>query len=388
MARTTVLIPNYNGIDYIEACIESVMAASEEAATPASANLGKGAGASTTASPASREEPYPIIVVDNGSCDGSREVIEAHISGDALPVYEHVLLIPLSENTGFSNAVNVGLEHVKTPYVFLLNNDTTIRPGAISALERRMDSNERIFSAQSRILDMHKSRPASAQPASASTSTSTETEPSDDMHGDISGDILDDCGDLYCALGWAFTPGKGKPAEAYDRPCSVFACCGAAVMYRMSMFEDTGVFDEEHFAYLEDIDLGYRARIMGYKNVYEPASEILHAGSAVSGSRHNRFKVNLSAQNSVYIIYKNMPLVQFLINLPLLLIGFIVKALFFSVKLMGFTYLRGLIRGFGLIGRDIKNGLKHKVWFRPRNLGHYLLIQMELWVNTVRRFAG
>ncbi|MCR4595169.1 MAG: glycosyltransferase family 2 protein [Lachnospiraceae bacterium] len=330
MSRTTVLIPNYNGIDHIEACIESVMADGDR----------------------------PVIVVDNGSCDGSREVIEAHISGEASPVYEHVLLIPLAENTGFSNAVNVGLEQVKTPYVFLLNNDTVIRTGAISALERRMDSDENIFSAQSRILSMK--------------------EP----------ERIDDCGDLYCALGWAFTPGKGKPAEAYDHACNVFACCGAAVMYRMSMFDDTGMFDEEHFAYLEDIDLGYRARILGCRNVYEPASEILHAGSAVSGSRYNRFKVNLAAQNSIYIIYKNMPLVQFIINLPLLLIGFIIKALFFSLKLMGLTYLRGLLRGFGLCARDIKNGHRHKVRFRPRNLGHYIRIQLELWANTARRFTG
>ena len=330
MARTTVLIPNYNGIDYIEACIESVMA----------------------------DGDHPIVVVDNGSCDGSREVLEAHISGDALPVYEHVLLIPLSENTGFCKAVNVGLEHIKTPYVFLLNNDTVIRTGAIAALEQRLDSDERIFSAQSRILSMK--------------------DP----------DRIDDCGDLYSALGWAFTPGKGKPAEAYDRPCNVFACCGAAVMYRMRSFTDVGMFDEEHFAYLEDIDVGYRARIMGFKNVYEPASEILHAGSAVSGSRYNRFKVNLAAQNSVYIIDKNMPLVQFIINLPLLIIGFLIKTLFFSARMMGFTYLRGLCRGFGLCGRDIKNGHRHKVWFRPRNLGHYILIQLELWANTARRITG
>ena len=159
-------------------------------------------------------------------------------------------------------------------------------------------------------------------------------------------------------------------------------------MYRMSMFEDVGKFDEEHFAYLEDIDVGYRARIMGLKNVYEPASEILHAGSAVSGSRYNRFKVNLAAQNSIYIIYKNMPFVQFLINLPLLLIGFIIKTLFFSARMMGFTYLRGLCRGFRLCGRDIKNGHRHKVWFRPRNLGHYIRIQLELWANTARRVVG
>ncbi|MCR5511875.1 MAG: glycosyltransferase family 2 protein [Lachnospiraceae bacterium] len=330
MPQTTVLIPNYNGIDYIEGCIESIRRAGD----------------------------YPIVIVDNGSCDGSREVIEAHLSGEAAPAYNDIELIPLAENTGFCHAVNAGLEKIKTEYVFLLNNDTTITPDTISALEKRMDSDPRIFAVQSKILSM--------------------SDP----------DVIDDSGDLYCALGWAFTPGKGKSAEAYSRPCKVFACCGAAVLYRMSAFDDVGNFDEEHFAYLEDIDIGYRARIMGYRNVYEPSSVIFHAGSAVSGSRYNRFKVNLAAQNSIYIIYKNMPLVQFILNLPLLLIGFLIKTLFFSLKLMGFTYLRGLLRGFKLCGKDIKNGHRNKVWFRPRYLGRYALIQFELWVNTVRRFAG
>ena len=330
MNKTTVLIPNYNGIDYIEKCIDSIRAAGD----------------------------YPIVIVDNGSCDGSLEVIKEHISGEARPEYEQVMLIPLPENTGFCNAVNIGLAAVKTTYVFLLNNDTTIKPDTISSLEKRMESDPKIFSVQSRILKM--------------------SDP----------DRIDDCGDLYCALGWAFTPGKNKPAASYDRACNVFACCGAAVLYRMSVFDDIGDFDEEHFAYLEDIDIGYRARINGFKNVYEPASEILHEGSAVSGSRYNRFKVNLASRNSVYIIYKNMPLVQFILNLPFILLGFIIKTCFFSARLMGFTYLRGLFRGLGLCAKDIRNGHRHKVWFRPRNLGHYIRIQFELWVNMIRRIAG
>ena len=317
--KTTVLIPNYNGIRYIEACLDSIKAAGG----------------------------YPVVIVDNGSCDGSLELVEKK--------HPEVRLIFLPENTGLCNAVNVGLKYVKTPYVFLLNNDTVIKPDTISALEKRMESDDGIFSVQSKILSL-------ADPS-----------------------VIDDCGDLYCALGWAYARGKGKDARRFNRPCKVFACCGAAVLYRMSMFDDVGVFDENHFAYLEDIDLGYRARILGFKNVFEPESEILHAGSAVSGSRYNRFKVSLAAQNSVYIIYKNMPVVQILINLPIFIIGFGIKTVFFALKFMGFTYLKGLLKGLGLCLKDMANGHRHKVWFRPRNLGRYLVIQYELWVNTVRR---
>ncbi len=96
--KTTVLIPNYNGIRYIEACLDSIKAAGG----------------------------YPVVIVDNGSCDGSLELIEKK--------HPDVRLISLPENTGFCNAVNVGLKSVKTPYVFLLNNDTVIKPDTISAL--------------------------------------------------------------------------------------------------------------------------------------------------------------------------------------------------------------------------------------------------------------
>lgn len=323
MHKTTVLIPNYNGKDYIAACLDSIAAAGD----------------------------YPVIIVDNGSCDGSAELIASKYPG--------VRLIRLPENTGFCHAVNVGLEKTETDYVFLLNNDTTVSPPAIEALENRMGSDSRIFSAQSRILSLK--------------------DP----------ELIDDCGDLYCALGWAFARGKGKPANGrYTAPDSVFACCGAAVMYRMSVFGDIGYFDEEHFAYLEDIDLGYRARIGGYTNVYEPGSVIYHAGSATSGSRYNRFKVDLSAQNSIYLIYKNMPVPQIILNLPFLLAGFAIKTFFFILKGMGFTYIRGLLRGFAKCGRDMGNGHRHKVSFEMKNLFRYIVIQLELWINTVRRIGA
>ena len=93
----------------------------------------------------------------------------------------------------------------------------------------------------------------------------------------------------------------------------------------MDILKEIGLFDENHFAYLEDVDLGYRAKIHGYDNFYEPLAVCYHAGSGFSGSRYNEFKVNLSSRNSIYLILKNMPLLQLLINLPFLLLGFLTK---------------------------------------------------------------
>lgn len=122
-----------------------------------------------------------------------------------------------------------------------------------------------------------------------------------------------------------------------------------AAIYRRKLFEKIGLFDEAHFAYLEDIDLGYRANIYGYKNVFAPKAEVLHAGSAVSGSRHNAFKVSLSSRNSIYLIYKNMPVLQVLLNLPFLLVGFLIKTLFFVKKGLGREYIKGLKKGLNFL---------------------------------------
>ena len=147
------------------------------------------------------------------------------------------------------------------------------------------------------------------------------------------------------------------------------------------MQQEIGWFDEFHFAYLEDVDIGYRARIMGYRNVYEPEAVVYHAGSGVSGSRHNDFKVRLSARNNMYIIMKNMPTLQIILNLPFLLIGFGVKAVFFILTGHGRAYLSGIKRGYLLC----REGRKYP--YSASNFKNYVQIQLELYLNTIKRFT-
>ena len=97
------------------------------------------------------------------------------------------------------------------------------------------------------------------------------------------------------------------------------------------MFDEIGFFDESHFAYLEDIDVGYRAMIYGYKNRFCASALVYHVGSGTSGSKYNTFKVKLSARNSVWLNYKNMPLLQLILNFIPLLLGYLVKY-YFSAK--------------------------------------------------------
>ena len=321
--KTTIIIPNYNGIEYLENCLLSL-----QKCEPAD---------------------FHIIVVDNGSTDGCVELLK-----EKFPAVEAIFL---PENIGFAPAVNRGLELIKTPYALLLNNDITVEPDFVLRMEAAMDANKNCFSVSAKMLQMHNP------------------------------ELLDGAGDLYCALGWAFALGKGKTAaDHYTKPAKIFSSCGGAAIYRMDILREIGFFDENHFAYLEDVDLGWRARIAGYCNRYEPSAVVYHAGSGFSGSRYNEFKINLSSRNSVYIILKNMPLLQIVVNLPFLLFGFLIKIAFFIKKGHGKTYCKGLLNGFKLYISP--EGRPHKVPFKLCSLKNYINIELELLWNMIRRITG
>ena len=316
MSEVTVIIPNYNGIAFIKDCLDSLM---EQTMKP------------------------DIIVVDNASDDGSKDVIRQ---------YGDVLLIELPQNFGFCRAVNEGIRVTKTRYLILLNNDTKADPAFVEELYKAIDAHDDTFSVASKMLQMN------------------------------APDRIDSAGDLYCALGWAFSLGKDKKSSRYDKEAVVFSACGGAAIYRKDLFEQIGYFDELHFTYLEDVDVGYRARIMGYVNRYTPKAVVYHAGSGSTGGRYNPFKVRLASRNSWYVIYKNMPALQIIINLPFFIIGFGAKALFFILKGYGREYLSGMKRGYLMCvaGR--------KYPFDSRFVKNYFRIQLELWFNMLRRIFG
>ena len=96
-------------------------------------------------------------------------------------------------------------------------------------------------------------------------------------------DRLDDAGNYYCALGWAYARGKGKISIPMKRK-KIFASCAGAAIYRKKIFDELGYFDEEHFAYLEGHGRGIPGRIYGYENWYAPDAMVYHVGSGTSGS--------------------------------------------------------------------------------------------------------
>ncbi len=289
------------------------------------------------------KEGVHVLVVDNGSTDGSVAFLKE---------YEGIETCFLSENRGFCGGVNAGITQSHTKYVILLNNDTKVLDGYVDSLVRAMEQDEQIFSASAKMLQMH--------------------DP----------EKIDDAGDEYCALGWAFSRGKGKSVSKYEKPVEVFAACGGASIYRREVFDKIGLFDEQHFAYLEDIDIGYRARIYGYRNVFEPNARVLHFGSGFSGSRYNAFKVRLSSRNSVYLPWKNMPLIQLILNAPFLMLGYLTKYVFFIKKGLGKEYKEGFLEGIRLCQKP--ENKSHKVGGVGRHIKSYCRIQLLLWKNLFR----
>ena len=275
--KVTIVIPNYNGKHFMEPCLSSL---SEQT-----------------------YKNFHILVVDNASSDGSIEYMEEN--------YPDIELIKLQKNFGFSKAVNIGIQHSRTPYVILLNNDTTVDTRYVEEMVKAIEKSPKIFSVSSKMIQMYHP------------------------------ELIDSAGDLYTLLGWGVCRGCGRPVSNYQKYDEIFTACAGAAIYRRSVFDEIGYFDENHFAYLEDIDIGYRARIYGYYNMYCPTALVYHVGSGTSGSKYNSFKVKLAARNNLYLNYKNMPALQLVLNFIPLAIGYFVKYLFFCKIGFGKDYKEG-----------------------------------------------
>lgn len=311
MAKVTVIIPNYNGLSFMEPCMRALQK--------------------------QRYRDFDILVVDNGSEDGSAEWLKER----------KIPTIFLENNVGFSRAVNVGIKAAKTPYVLLLNNDTEAEPEFIGELVKSISRSEKIFSVSSKMIQLYHK------------------------------DLMDSAGDMYSVMGWAYQRGVGQKAKGYNKEREVFSACAGAAIYRREAFETVGYFDEKHFAYLEDIDICYRAKIFGYHNLYCPAAVVYHVGSGTSGSKYNEFKVKLTSRNNIYLNYKNMPWPQLLINGVPLAAGILLKYAFF--KKIGFekAYLEGIKEGFATMRTC------QKVAFRKENMENYLSIQWEMIMGAM-----
>ncbi len=288
----SVIIPNYNGEHFLKECLEALKRQTFD--------------------------DMEVILVDNASTDDSIKL--------AKELYREIRVIELHDNTGFAYAVNRGIEAAKGEYVLLLNNDTIVFPNFVKNQYKMIKGKPDVFSCSALMIQNRNH------------------------------ELVDDAGDELSVLGWGFAPDRDKPVSGCGIPHEVFSSCAGAAIYRKSVFDEIGLFDESFFAYLEDMDVGYRARLAGYRNLYNPYAKVYHLGSASSGSRHNAFKVELSARNSMYMMKKNMSVLQYIFNFPFIVAGIAIKTVYFAKKGLAGAYIRGI--GKGIFGRQIHCRIK------------------------------
>ena len=239
----SVLIPNWNGKPHLAGCLPSLQAQ------------------------AFRD--FEIIVVDNGSVDGSVAYVQTH--------FPNTRLIALPENRGFSAAINAGIGQARGEFIALLNNDTGTHPGWLEALSAAAAKNPTVDCFASKILCL--------------------TEPS----------ILDSAGDGYSRRGMAWNIGKGLPdSGTWDQPRWVFGASGAAAFYRRRFFDKIGLFDEDLFAFYEDVDLAFRGQLLQKKCLYVPDAIVFHRGGGTV-AHHSSNNLFYCSRNAILVLAKNMP---------------------------------------------------------------------------------
>jgi GT2 family glycosyltransferase len=218
-----IVIPSWNTIEYLPACLESLD---------------------------DRGVALETIVIDNGSHDGT----PAYLEGEGVP---HV---SLPRNIGFAAAVNLGVARTAAAAILVLNADTVLEPGCLGALLAALDADPSLGGVQPRILQLERDLGASRSVETAR---------------------IYSAGQALTRDGRAFELGAGEQQSAgHLQRREVFGVCGAACLLRRELFAELGGYDESYFSFYEDVDLNVRARIAGWRFEYVPEAVVWHVGNA------------------------------------------------------------------------------------------------------------
>lgn len=255
------------------------------------------------------------MVVDNGSTDGSVQMVaEKHPSAT---------ILQNSRNLGFAAACNQGIRASSAPLIATLNNDTLPEPQWLAELVEGMRLDTTVGMCASKMLFHHVPHMVNS-----------------------TGISLDRAG-----IAWDRGGGEADdPGE--DRPVEVFGPCAGAALYRRTMLDRIGLFDEDFFAYLEDVDLAWRARLAGWRCLYVPTARVyhVHSATAVEGSP---FKSFLLGRNKIATIVKNYPNPGLLKYLPAILF-YDLASLPYALMVRGdASPLKGRLAALGLLPRLI-----------------------------------
>jgi GT2 family glycosyltransferase len=285
--NVAVVVPNWNGADSLKACLDSLLAQSVL---------------------------VRVIVVENGSTDGSVKLLEK---------YSNIEIILHDTNRGFAGGVNAGFQRAiedGLKYVATLNNDAVADKDWLKNLVAVLDKNPKTGIVTSKLLT-------------------------------ADGKRLDSTGDYLTVWGLPYPRGRGESAiDKYDGDTDIFAASGGASLYRVKMLKETGLFDEDFFAYYEDVDLSFRGQLAGWKIRYQPKSIAYHQIGATS-SKVKGFATYQTMKNQQLLLYKNLPKAHRGIiwrRFTLAHTLFLLKAI---ARSQGWAAIKGDLRGSWLIAR-------------------------------------
>ncbi|MHB1161292.1 MAG: glycosyltransferase family 2 protein [Chloroflexota bacterium] len=276
----SVVIANWNGRAHLERCLAALAAQTLDR--------------------------FEVILVDNGSTDGSAEMVRER--------FPWVRVIVNPRNLGFAAANNVGIRAGTASYVATLNNDTEPCPDWLEQLLAPALADDGVGMVASKMVFAH--RPGLINSA---------------------GIALDPVGIAWDRLGGEPDRGEGAVEE-------VFGPCAGAALYRRAMLDEIGVFDEDFFAYLEDLDLAWRARLAGWRALYAPAAVVTHVHSA-TGVEGSPFKSYHLGRNKLWTIFKNYPAPQLYLALPLIVAYDLAATLYGVATRRDFASLWGRLVG-------------------------------------------
>ncbi len=280
----SIIIPNYNGIEHLKICFDSLRNQSD------------------------RE--YKIILVDNDSKDDSVKFTEQN--------YPEVKILKLNSNTGFAKAVNEGIkysqQYVKGEFILLLNNDTECDRNFLSEMIKGFKNNDTGIVACKMINFYDRTK-------------------------------IDDAGDFIKRKGSPYARGfEEKDLGQFDKKEYIFGACAGAAMYKQEVFDRIGLFDEDFFAYYEDVDFSFKAQLAGYKCYYNPSAVCYHKRGATTASKIG-FQTMLCEKNLVALRIKNYPFSLLLTSFPFFVIVRIKRYYIFLTR-YSFSLFMSALKGY------------------------------------------
>lgn len=248
---------------------------------------------------------FSVTIIDNASSD--------EMPAQLLAAYPLANLVRNTTNVGFAAGNNLALRKFTggSEWVALINPDAIPEPGWLEALLNSRESNPEFDAFGSKLVN-------------AADST-----------------LLDGTGDACHISGRVWRTAHGVPVSHLgESECEIFSPCAASALYRRSALLEVGGFDEDFFCYVEDVDLGFRLRLAGYRCLYVPQSVAHHVGSGTTGGKNSDFSVYHGHRNLVWLFVKDMPGLLFWLLLPMHVALNLASIVWFAFRGQGGVILR------------------------------------------------